>query len=152
MIIIKPHHFLDIIKLFGRGVEFFGPDEKYKHDFYSVANEIIANRNAELKITADSDDICSPCKYLGVNGLCTDNISHIDNITSKDEWNKILDRRIIKLAHIYEDSELTAAEFCKLLYSTKNLIFEIWKEEEDSAKKSRYDDFCAGAVKFLDFN
>lgn len=152
MFTIKPHHFIDIIKLFGRGIELFVPDEKYRHDFYAVANEIIKYNGTELKITIDRDDICSPCKYLGDDGLCTDNINHIDNITSKDEWNKILDRRIIKFAHISEDSKFTAAEFCKILYSMKEMIFEIWKEEDDSAKKTRYEDFCTGAVKFLEFN
>lgn len=28
MIIIKPHHFMDIIKLYGSGIEVFVPDEK----------------------------------------------------------------------------------------------------------------------------
>ena len=40
-ILIKPHHFVDIIKLYGSGIEVFVPDEKMGHDFYKVANEII---------------------------------------------------------------------------------------------------------------
>jgi hypothetical protein len=43
LIRIKPHHFLDIIKLYGRGIEKFVPDQDYHHHFYAVANEIIKN-------------------------------------------------------------------------------------------------------------
>ena len=42
-ILIKPHHFIDIIKLYGSGIDRFVPDEKMGHDFYKVANEIIDN-------------------------------------------------------------------------------------------------------------
>ena len=42
-ILIKPHHFIDIIKLYGSGIDRFVPDEKMGHDFYKVANEIIEN-------------------------------------------------------------------------------------------------------------
>ena len=38
-IIIKPHHFIDIIKLYGAGIERFVPDEPMGHDFYKVAND-----------------------------------------------------------------------------------------------------------------
>ena len=31
-IIIKPHHFIDIIKLYGAGIERFIPDEPMGHD------------------------------------------------------------------------------------------------------------------------
>ena len=36
-ILIKPHHFIDIIKLYGSGIDRFVPDEKMGHDFYKVA-------------------------------------------------------------------------------------------------------------------
>ena len=61
-ILIKPHHFIDIIKLYGSGIDRFVPDEKMGHDFYKVANEIIENPSVDLKLTIDGDDICKPCK------------------------------------------------------------------------------------------
>lgn len=33
MIIIKPHHLIDIIKLYGAGVEYFVPDEFFNTIF-----------------------------------------------------------------------------------------------------------------------
>ena len=49
-IIIKPHHFIDIIKLYGSGIEKFVPDERMGHDFYKIANEIIDNPTVTLKV------------------------------------------------------------------------------------------------------
>ena len=47
-ILIKPHHFIDIIKLYGSGIDRFVPDEKMGHDFYKVANEIIDNPSVKI--------------------------------------------------------------------------------------------------------
>lgn len=150
MITIKPHHFLDIIKLYGKGIERFVKDEAYNHDFYSVANEIINNNQVIIKLTLFEDDICGPCKYMGNDGVCTDKIYHISSINSKDKWNKILDQRIMNYTDILENSTLSARDFCEILYSKKEYIFDIWKEDDDSANKSRYDAFCDGAIKYLE--
>ncbi len=151
MITIKPHHFLDVIKLYGKGIERFVPDEKYNHDFYSVANDIMDNHQVLICVTLYNDHICGPCRYLD-NGVCVDKIYHIEGISLKDEWNKVLDKRIMKYANVSENGNYTAHEFCKLLYSIKEHIFDIWKEENDTAIKSRYDDFCTGAKKFLGYS
>ncbi len=82
MIKIKPHHFMDIIKLYGKGIEQFIPDDKYNHNFHYVANEIIKNHHIHIKITLDQDDICLPCKYLGREGRCIDSIDHINGVSS----------------------------------------------------------------------
>ena len=94
-ILIKPHHFIDIIKLYGSGIDRFVPDEKMGHDFYKVANEIIDNPSIDLKLTIDGDDICKPCKKY--HEQCIDPLTHIQGYTSKDVYNKTLDKRIIKL-------------------------------------------------------
>ena len=50
-IIIKPHHFMDILKLYGSGINIFVSDEKMGHDFYKVANRILKDRNVQLRLT-----------------------------------------------------------------------------------------------------
>jgi Uncharacterized conserved protein len=149
MIRIKPHHFLDIIKLYGKGIEKFVPDKKYNHNFYFVANEIINNHQVQIELTTGGDDICSPCIYIGSDGECIDKITHIEGINSKNEWNKKLDRRIIEYTKAQENSRFSAQEYCELLYSIKERVFDIWKEEPDTAKNNRYDAFCAGVRKYL---
>ena len=49
-IIIKPHHFMDILKLYGSGINIFVSDEKMGHDFYKVANRILKDRNVQLRL------------------------------------------------------------------------------------------------------
>ncbi len=56
--VIKPHHFMDIIKLYGGGIQVFVPDTDYGHDFYRAANEIIGNHRIQIKVTSGADDIC----------------------------------------------------------------------------------------------
>ncbi len=78
-IIIKPHHFMDVIKLYGKGIEVFVPDKKMGHDFYKVANEIISNKNITLQLTIDADDICKPCKSH--KEQCIDSLTIIPGFT-----------------------------------------------------------------------
>ena len=73
-IIIKPHHIIDIIKLYGAGIERFIPDEPMGHDFYKVANELIDHPTINVKLTV-YDDICRPCKKY--NGRCVDALTSI---------------------------------------------------------------------------
>ena len=71
------------------------------HDFYKVANEIIDNPSIDLKLTIDGDDICKPCKKY--HEQCVDPLTHIQGYTSKDVYNKTLDKRIIKLYNLNDD-------------------------------------------------
>lgn len=152
MIKIKPHHFVDIIKLYGKGIEKFVPDATYNHNFYGVANEIINNHQIELSITSGSDDICTPCIYLGKDKKCTDRIFHIAGIDSKNEWNEVIDRRIMQYAKISEGERFTAQKLCEMLFLRKEIIFNVWDEESKSEKDSRYEAFCKGAEKYLGIN
>lgn len=86
MIKIKPHHFIDIIKLHGVGLEQFVPDLKMGHDFYKIGNEILQCPNIEIQLTLYVDDICQPC-IKHQNGKCIDPLTHI----SKEDYNLRLD-------------------------------------------------------------
>lgn len=145
-ILIKPHHFMDIIKLYGSGIEKFLPDEKMGHDFYKVANEIISNPTVILKLTIYGDDICKPCKKY--QNQCVDDLTHITGYTSKDTYNITLDKRIIDLYHLNNEN-YTAIQFCDILFKNKENIFKVWIEEDDSVTKKRYELFVNGAKKFL---
>lgn len=77
--IIKPHHFIDIFKLYGSGIEEFVPDIKMGHNFYLIANKIMQNPYLDCRLTIGGDDICQPCHYYQ-NHQCQDIISHIPGI------------------------------------------------------------------------
>ncbi len=145
-ITIKPHHFMDIIKLYGSGIEVFVPDEKMRHDFYKIANAVIGNPNLCIHLTIEGDDICLPCKMY--TGTCTDTISHIPGISSKNDYNKSLDARILEFFQL-EKPEYTALELCQILYQSHEQIFRVWQEEEDQITKKRHRLFLQGAKKYL---
>lgn len=144
---IKPHHFMDIIKLYGKGIEKFVPDEKMEHDFYKVANQIIQDKNTLLHLTVDGDDICKPCKSFQQE--CIDPLTSIPGFTKKNAYNQTLDERMISLFHLDVQKTYTAKELCTIYQKNHNLIFNVWKEENNSITQLRHDWFVEGASKYL---
>lgn len=149
MLKIRPHHFMDMIKLYGKGIDVFVPDTDYNHDFFSVANKIVLNHDELVTITLKADTICTPCKYIGEDGACLDVIGHIPGITSKNAWNDVIDNRICTFSEVKEDTTLTAESYCKILYAINERIAEIWLEESSTVKNERHKYFCLGAEKYL---
>lgn len=145
-ILIKPHHFIDIIKLYGSGIERFVPDEKMGHDFYKVANIIVDNPSVNLKLTIHGDDICKSCKKY--NGQCIDSLTHIHGYTSKNIYNMTLDNRIIDFFHL-TDEKYTALQLCEIIKNNKEYIFKVWIEEDDDVTQKRFELFSKGANKLL---
>ena len=138
--------YIDIIKLYGSGIEKFIPDEKMGHDFYKVANEIISNPSVTLELTIYGDDICKPCKKY--QNKCIDDLTHIPGYVSKDTYNMTLDKRIIALYNL-KDKKYTAKQFCSIIFDNKENIFKIWSEEDNSVTEKRFELFVNGANKFL---
>lgn len=149
MIIIKPHHFIDIIKLYGAGVECFVPDEAFNHAFYKVANQIINDFNTELMLTIEGDDICKPCnRYNGKK--CTDPlINVIKDFEKKDDYNKVLDTRIIQQLKLDNNKTYTVKELVSILDQDKKIIFNVWKEENDILTNRRNNLFRIGVDKII---
>lgn len=121
--------------------------KKWDMIFYKVANEIIENPSIDLKLTIDGDDICKPCKKY--HEQCVDLLTNIQGYTSKDVYNKTLDKRIIKLYNL-NDEYYTAKQLCSIIQNNKEYIFEVWNEEDNEVTQKRYELFLQGAHKFLD--
>ena len=146
-ITIKPHHFLDIIKLHGAGLEQFIPDEKMGHDFYRIGNLILNDKGIRIKLTTGKDDICTPCKYCQ-NSKCIDKLTAIKGYTEKDTYNKTLDERMIKYFNLDLNKEYTAYELCSIYLSNNELIYKVWQEEDNEKTDKRFDLFTTGAQKY----
>ena len=147
-ITIKPHHFMDIIKLYGSGIDVFVPDEKMQHDFYKIANEIIKNPQVKLSLTIDADDICQPCVQC-INGICDDELPKTLGNIKKDDYNKRLDQRLIDYLHLNLKEQYTALSLCRIMYEKKDIIFKVWLEEDDKITQRRFELFQLGAKKYL---
>lgn len=146
---IKPHHLLDILKLYGRGIEEFVKDIQFGHDFYKIANEIINLEVSEVIFTRDCDDICEPCKYR-MGSKCSDYVSFLDNY-SKDKFNKEIDDKLFKLLGLKEETSYKFEDIFKLLM--KNLRYslfeEVWKYANEDELQFRYVFTIMGTYKVL---
>lgn len=150
-IIIKPHHFLDIIKLYGSGFENFIPDLEYGHDFWKVGNVILEKPTLKLRLTICNDAICIPCKFND-GKTCSDVTAVGFKKISKDEYNKIIDRRLLELLGLENNAELSALEFCKLVKERIHPedIFAVWKEKPVRITKKRASFLIYGVKKYLE--
>lgn len=147
--LIKPHHFIDIIKLYGAGVEHFVPDEPFGHDFYRVANEILANPDAPLQLTICGDDICKPCnRFDGTS--CTDALQSVPGFRQKEAYNQLLDSRIIEILGLDVQRSYSARELLAHMQAKDDLIALVWREEEDATTAKRNTLFWQGCQKLLD--
>lgn len=147
-ITIKPHHFIDIIKLYGTGIEVFVPDEKMGHDFYRVANSLIDNPHQSIQLTIGMDDICRPCRMCE-NKHCIDSFNLIFGFHSKEAYNQLLDKRILSYYHLNLDKTYSGYELCTILFEKHHLIYDVWQEENQMLTKKRYDFFKIGSYKYL---
>ena len=146
-IIIKPHHFMDILKLYGSGINIFVSDEKMGHDSYKVANRILKDRNVQLRLTTAADDICQPC-IMCQNQICIDRVN-IADYHSKDDYNRTLDKRLLELMNLNTQSTYSALELCRLMLKYHHFIFDVWNEEGQTLNQKRHDLFVLGAQKYI---
>ena len=93
-ILIKPHHFIDIITALGTGRMEFEP-HPYGHAVHTVAARLIGDRDALLEMELGADDICSPCVH-NVDGVCDDTIDtsfRPQAPSKKRDYNLLIDTR-----------------------------------------------------------
>jgi len=148
IITIKPHHFIDIIKLYGAGITVFVPDEIMGHNFYKIGNQILNDKETKLKLTIKEDDICLPCQVFD-GKKCTDALSHIPGFTLKNTYNSTLDQRIISILSLDTTTIYTARNLCSLIKEQSSIIFKVWKEEANDITKPRYELFNKGANQYV---
>jgi hypothetical protein len=137
-VIIKPHHFLDIIKLYGAGYEKFVPDEEHGHDFWRVGNQILEDASVLLELTLDNDAICAPCRSN--NGQeCVDMTTVEIGKMSKDRLNRMIDKRLLEKLRLPLGSKIYAIEFCRLAKKmlSSDDIAVVWKEKPEVETRKR---------------
>lgn len=150
-IVAKPHHILDIIKLYGAGLEHFVPDPAYGHDFYRIGNDVLAHPETTLKFVVEGDDICTPCKYYK-DGKCIDSVdTNPAHLRSKDLWNKTIDKRLMELFDIKENDTMTVVSYAKHARERLNadVIGQVWHERPAEETRRRTELLLAGLDKYI---
>ena len=148
MIVIKPHHFIDIVAACGDGQTHFEP-HPYGHAVHSVANEILANPEIELIMELGADDICAPCEH-NIGGQCQDRIDtsyRPDAPASKRAWNLRIDDRWCERLGLSQSDRLTARQFCQRLAASTDNIDDIYREEPRTKTADRLCRLQAGVAR-----
>jgi hypothetical protein len=151
MIRIKPHHFIDIVRDFGRGQTTFEP-HPYGHAVHSVAQAILDDPDVVLQMELGADDICAPCIH-NIDGLCDDTIDtsfRPEAPSSKREWNLLIDRRWCERLGLGQGDRLTARQFCQRLAERMGDITGIYREVPPERTAARARDVAAGIQSFLE--
>lgn len=149
IIYIKPHHLLDIFKLYGKGIEVFVPNDNYGHDFYRVANKIVNCEADTIIFKIGSDDICKPCKH-NKNNSCDDFVSET-NLEKKEDHNNEIDNILVKILEIefekpYDFNKIISLLLEKLEYST---FEKAWDKASKEELDFRYNNTICGLKKCL---
>ena len=146
---IKPHHLLDIIRDFGAGKKH--QPHPYGHDVHRVASIMRKAPHTLLQLTAAADDICAPCRYLS-DGHCTDTTDSPGKTVAKEDYNKLIDRRLFTRFGLEEGAELTILEFCRLASRKLGDIRTIYREADPKKTKNRGINLFRGLEEYLEAN
>jgi len=125
---IKPHHVVDILTSFGRGLRF--EPHPYGHAVHTVAARLLADPEVLLEMELGADDICAPCVH-NVDGSCDDVIDTSYRPAApprKREWNLLLDRRWCERLGIDPGDRLTGRQFCERLRGRAGDIADLYRE------------------------
>ena len=150
-ILIKPHHFIDIITDLGRGQTEFEP-HPYGHAVHTVAARLMRDRDALLEMELGADDICRPCVH-NIDGVCDDTIDisfRPDAPSSKRDYNLLLDNRWCRKIGLAQGDRITAKEFCRRLQPLASDISEVYREIPKDRTDQRAADLRAGIRWFLE--
>jgi len=106
---LRPHHLLDIITDYGRGVEY--KPHPYGHALHTVAAQVLADPGARVTFVLAADEICDPCLHLRPDGQCEDVLHQLEEPLSKQTYNDELDRRLFSALSMCPGEEMTVRAF-----------------------------------------
>jgi hypothetical protein len=112
---LRPHHLIDIICDYGRGVEF--SPHPYGHAMHTVAARVVAEPSIQIELVLAADDICAPCCHLQADGSCDDVLSQLAEPISKQAYNDDLDERVFSALGLHPHARLTVRAFLERLHA-----------------------------------
>jgi len=150
VMLIKPHHFVDIMRTLGDAQGEFKP-HPYGHDVHAVAAKILADHGVMLQMELGADDICKPCVH-NVDGTCDDTIDtsfRPQAPRSKQAWNLLIDQRWCTALGLAGGDRLTARQFCELLLQSLARMGDIYREIPPERVTTRAEELRRGIEKYL---
>ena len=120
---LRPHHLIDIICSYGHGTAF--EPHPYGHAVHRIAASVIENPDIEAEFVLAADDICAPCRHLRVDGQCTDVLSQLAEVVSKQSYNDGLDRKVFAFLEMQPGVRMKVSAFLNRLDEHMPRIAEI---------------------------
>jgi hypothetical protein len=135
MLLLRPHHLIDIIRNIGQGrpVE----PHPYGHAQHIITRAILDGTEYEIRFTVGADDLCRPCIHLTAEGWCEDILPQLENRVLKQVYNDDLDHRVMEYLGLKEDSVITLSAFLDLIAKNLSGLVAICthpKEDENSRR------------------
>jgi len=138
---IKPHHLLDIIRDIGSGREH--KPHPLGHNVHGIAALVRSDPSASFTLTTGPDSICAPCSRLH-GEVCGDTTDTVGFLTSKDWYNRTLDRRLLKRLELREGDSISVTKFCQVVEEKLGDIFSIYLEADRGQTLKRRENIFLG--------
>ena len=148
VLLIRPHHFLDIVRELGLGTRF--KPAPSGHANHIVAQWIEEDHDIILELIIGIDAICKPCSKI-VDGYCTDIIKWPSGVEiSKQEFNDTLDAQLFEKLRIKQGVRMSARDFCRLSLERLGSDFLLYPELESGEPEKHARNMTEGLTKYIE--
>ena len=141
---LRPHHILDIISAYGKGIEY--QPHPYGHSLHIVAPRLLSSLDMKIKLVLNADDICEGCEHLLPDGKCKDVLAQLSPSPSKQAYNDVLDSRLFDDLSIEPDSVITTREYLKAVNKKVPGIEKICTHPKEN-QQERLNGLVSGLIK-----
>ena len=142
---LRIHHFFDIIRDIGRGIEF--TPHPYGHANHKIAEMIRIGRDDKIELVMGCDDICTGCVH-NIDSHCDDSILY-NRFQGKEKYNEHIDTRIMEVCGLKIHDVITAEDLCRKGEIYANSMKQIYEYGDPEITKERKLNFKKGMKVFL---
>ena len=130
---LRPHHILDIISAYGKGIEY--QPHPYGHSLHIIAPKLLSNLDLQIKLILNADDICEGCEHLLPGGKCKDVLAQLTPSPSKQAYNDVLDSRLFDDLSIAPNSVITTRKYLEAVNKKVPGIEKICTHPKENQKE-----------------
>jgi len=118
------------------------------HQFHEMVVIVKKHPSLRIRMVIGIDDVCKGCIYNKDNH-CHDVVSFLKNNPSLEEFNKQLDKRIMKVCNIKEKEILTPIQLLEKGELYLNNLEYIYSQNDDWHTKEREEKFKKGLQMYI---
>ena len=149
---LMPHHFLDMLRAWAPEWR-TPPDSRLGHRFPAVVQQLLTDSGTHIEIAIGVDDVCTGCAAR-TTGYCAEPVDTTIRKAAPDnlqEYNELIDARLLKALGLSVGDRLTATELCAR-FALLDDYSAIYSETPKKMMKEWNKRIKAGIVRYLDFS